>query len=557
MDAATLVRPEPQSPEVERLGRRAPDPARLTLALIVGATLVRLAYLLFLSPLDLAPDEAHYWDWSRHLDWSYYSKGPLVAWLIRLSCDLFGPLALSLNGTLMPAVRLPAVLCGAFMLLGLYRLTAASFGKPWLGLGVVVVALSLPLFSAGATLMTIDAPLACAWVWALVFSRQALLEGRTRSWVAAGACIAVGVLAKHTMVLFVPSLGLFLLLTPRFRSHLLRPGFWAMALIGALGGLPILFWNMANGWVTLKHTQGHAGLDGGGLRPLGPFVYLGTQAALLLGFWFVVYLRGLWAYRPWKETDQDTAFLWWMSVPVFAFFLLFSLKNGGGEPNWPIVAYLSGMILAAAWLARRLGWAGFPRAESPRFDLARPLAYGFLVLGFLVTLAVHDSRWLQPVLVRLAGSATEVQPAPLRRLDPTCRLKGWRTLAGEVDALAARLRAEGSEPLIAAGSWSLPGEIGFYSEGHPTVYSLGSGLGDRRSQYDLWHPNPVDDPEDFAGRTFILVGIAPYTVRNAFDQVEPLRWVRHEENGHPIAVWGITVGRGFRGLPHRPTTSGY
>ena len=62
-----------------------------------------------LCPLELAPDEAHYWDWSRHLDWSYYSKGPLVAWLIRASCELFGPLSLELTGSLAAAVRLPAV----------------------------------------------------------------------------------------------------------------------------------------------------------------------------------------------------------------------------------------------------------------------------------------------------------------------------------------------------------------------------------------------------------------------------------------------------------------
>ena len=59
----------------------------LAVALIVGSALLRLLYLACNCPLDLSPDEAHYWDWSRHLDWSYYSKGPGVAWLIRLSCE--------------------------------------------------------------------------------------------------------------------------------------------------------------------------------------------------------------------------------------------------------------------------------------------------------------------------------------------------------------------------------------------------------------------------------------------------------------------------------------
>src|SRR4051812_26093343 len=78
-------------------------------ALVVAFGVANLVYLFAFCPYDLAPDEAHYWDWSRKLDWSYYSKGPLVAWLIRAGVELFGDLAVQLTGTVMPAVRLPAV----------------------------------------------------------------------------------------------------------------------------------------------------------------------------------------------------------------------------------------------------------------------------------------------------------------------------------------------------------------------------------------------------------------------------------------------------------------
>src|SRR5277367_5390530 len=84
------------------------------LAIVLVAAL-RLVYLARFCPLDLAPDEAHYWDWSRHLDWCYYSKGPLVALLIRGSVELFGPLSVALTGGEMLAVRLPAVVCGSLL----------------------------------------------------------------------------------------------------------------------------------------------------------------------------------------------------------------------------------------------------------------------------------------------------------------------------------------------------------------------------------------------------------------------------------------------------------
>src|SRR5947208_12906726 len=95
----------------------------LAAALIVLSSALHVAYLSYDCPLDLAPDEAHYWDWSRHLDWSYYSKGPLVAYLIHFSVAVAGPWSERLTGSAMLAVRLPAVACGSLLLLGLYVLT--------------------------------------------------------------------------------------------------------------------------------------------------------------------------------------------------------------------------------------------------------------------------------------------------------------------------------------------------------------------------------------------------------------------------------------------------
>src|SRR5271156_4225043 len=84
--------------------------------LILASVVLHVVYLACDCPLDLAPDEAHYWDWSRHLDWSYYSKGPLVAWLIRASCVCFGEWSEQHTGSLMFAIRLPAVVCGSLLL---------------------------------------------------------------------------------------------------------------------------------------------------------------------------------------------------------------------------------------------------------------------------------------------------------------------------------------------------------------------------------------------------------------------------------------------------------
>jgi hypothetical protein len=103
--------------------------------------------------------------------------------------------------------------------------------------------------------------------------------------------------------------------------------------------------------------------------------------------------------------------------------------------------------------------------------------------------------------------------------------------------------------VLAATWWIYPGEIGFYCAGQPTVYSVGPPLGDRHSQYDLWHPNPVADVAAFQGKTFIVVGVGEDVLRDAFEWVEPAKQIVHYESGREIARWAATVGHGYKGFP--------
>jgi len=518
----------------------------LTAGLILLSAGLHFAYLASSScPLDLAPDEAHYWDWSRHpLEWSYYSKGPLVAYLIRGSCLLAGSLSQQLIRTDMLAVRLPAVLCGSLLLVSLYVLTVQVFRRAALGTLVVAVALTLPVLAAGSCLMTIDAPFTCCWGWALVLGHRAVFRGSAWAWPAAGLVVALGILAKYTMVLWLLSAGLFLLASPVHRRLLLRPGFWVMSAVAALGGLPILAWNMQHDWVTFHHVNTLANLNEGSRWIwYGPFAYIGGQAVLLLFSWFGAWLAAMIAYGPWRERDEGIRYLWWLSAPTFVVFLLFSLRTGGGELNWPVTAYLSGIVLTIAWLVRQL--------QAPQRWYVRLTAAGMAasaVLGLGLTGLVHHSELAYPLFTWLRGAPTRQDPLPMRHWDPTCRLRGWRTLAAEVDRVRDELRDQGIEPVLAGSSWILPGELGFYCAGHPTAYSLGVALGERHSQYDLWL-NPLANPDRFQGRTFIYVGYNTPELREAFDEIcSPPHRVMHMVRGQPTGFWEVLICRGYRGF---------
>src|SRR5262249_26202917 len=114
-----------------------------------------------------------------------------------------------------------------------------------------------------------------------------------------------------------------------------------------------LVWNWHHDWATFRHVGGQAGvMNGPPVRWLGPLDYAAVQCGLLLGFWFVAWLAAMTARRPWASADAGLRYLCWTSGFVFTFFLAFSFKTKV-EPNWPVAAYLSGMVLTSEWLAEQ------------------------------------------------------------------------------------------------------------------------------------------------------------------------------------------------------------
>ncbi len=84
------------------------------IGLLLGALFVlRLAIGTW---LELAPDEAVYWSWSRHLAGGYFDHPPLIAWINWLSTRLLGSTQF--------AIRLPAAIfafASVAILIGLAR----------------------------------------------------------------------------------------------------------------------------------------------------------------------------------------------------------------------------------------------------------------------------------------------------------------------------------------------------------------------------------------------------------------------------------------------------
>jgi hypothetical protein len=262
---------------------------------------------------------------------------------------------------------------------------------------------------------------------------------------------------------------------------------------------------------------------------------------MMLGLWIVVYLLALWRFRPQTQTNSGVHLLWWTSAPVWFLFAGATLLKPG-QPNWPAPAYVSGLVLAVAWFWEQLRGTF---ARETRICL-----YLGLPASLITSLLLLYPQVVRPILAQLAGPPTQHEPLPIRQVDMTARLAGWRYLASEVDRVRREVQQTmGQEPILAGTHWTIPGELQCYCLGHPQAYTVGiPNRSDRHSQYDLWRPNPISDAQVFLGQTFIIVGDIGPDVLNAFATVEQPISAVHVEQGVPVAGWRIWICHEFRGF---------
>ncbi len=246
---------------------------RATLLFLIVTSLLRLTQL---WRVELAPDEAYYWDWSRQLAWGYYDQGPMIGYVIRLTTLLFGTNEFGVRIGVW-AASLGALICA-------YVLARRVF-SPFAGFLTVVLLGATPLMAVGSLIATYDPPLVFFWALGAGVSgtrpvSAPLKPEQKRAWLWAGLAVGLGFLSKHTMLLIVPCLLLFLVVSPPHRKWLRRPEPYVAFALTLLLYTGVFWWNAQHHWWTFghlgylayktKHTP---------LSRLGEFI--GSQALLL------------------------------------------------------------------------------------------------------------------------------------------------------------------------------------------------------------------------------------------------------------------------------------
>ena len=452
------------------------------LAAVLGALLgIRIAAL-WANGTDLFFDEAQYWSWAQEPAFGYYSKPPLIAWLIGATTAVCGMAE--------PCVRLSSPILHTFTALAIAVLGAQLYDKRTGALAGLVFA-TLPGVSLSSGIVSTDVPLLLFWALALV-GFQGLLA--SREWGPAlllGVSFGLGLNAKYAMAWFLISIAVYLFVTPQARRILRDVRFWAALALGLAMLVPNMVWNARHSFATVGHTADNANWQGGLIHPLKALEFIGAQfgvfgpilfAALLIITWRA-YSRGV------PESDRMLmAFTW----PVLGIIVVQAFLSRA-HANWAAVSYVAAALLVTATMIRNLDW-GWMMAS---FGL-----HALLVIGIAVGAA-------------LAGRAA----LPLKA-EPFARTLGWRALA-EVTRKELEAARKAGKPYAAVitDDRALTAELLYYMQGEPTPVEAWREGGRPHDHYELTRPYTGARPGPV-----LLVSIKPDPGRilASFERVEEI-----------------------------------
>ncbi len=369
---------------------------RNTLLIVAALTLWR-AYLS--ATIQLHPDEAYYWLYSRRLDFGYFDHAPLVGYLIRLT-TFFSSQELW--------VRFGGILETVIVSVISWVLSIQLFDDRKIASASVITLNVLPLTMAGSVIMTPDNPLFLFVGLTIYFCWQIVATQKVRYWYLLGIAFGLALLSKYTGVLVAPSLFIFILATDE-RRWLKTVHPYAAFLLGCAFFLPVIYWNSRHQWISFAFQLKH-GLGGDTYDLSHVLTYIGGQMAVASP---VLWLAGAYASVLYLfKKEKRKLFLSLTFLPTILFFAYSSLKRTAAA-NWPCTAYVIFGILVSHYLLD--GSKGKERLWTIGVILS-------LILS--LTAGLHARFGVIPM--------AKISPS-LAEADATQFFFGWRELARELE----------------------------------------------------------------------------------------------------------------------------
>ncbi len=464
----------------------APRPLNRSDGVFLGglALLKLLIHLPVLGRYGYFHDELYFLACGERLAFGYVDHAPLVPWIARLADTLFGQ---SLYG-----LRISATLAGAaaVFLAGLLarRLGGGRFAQLTACLAMIIA----PVYLRTGNMLCIPAFESLFWALGFYLLVRIIQEENPRLWLGLGLVAGIGLMNKHTMLLFGLGLVVGLLMTP-LRNQFRSPWLYAGGALAGLIFLPNLLWQMAHGWPTVEFLRNLNRTTMSDIEPLqfvlGQVLYLSPATA-------PVWIGGLIFF--FRKSGRRYRVLGWIYITLFVLLVLMRSKIYYLAPAYP--ALLAGGGVALERLIRRSGWAWL-----------KPVTVGALIVVGAVSAPASLPIFSIDATERYFHALTFGGFENVHEV--TADLRGmfaWRERTEIVSEVYSRLPPPEREQAVIWASWYGPaGAIDYFGKSHGLPGAVSGHM-----TYHLWGlpEGPID--------TVIAVDLDREFLEQLFEEVE-------------------------------------
>jgi len=479
---------------------------------LLGALILFALIKIFVAVhFDLNSEEAQYWTWSKHLQLSYYSKPPLIAYLNWFSTWIFGNTVFG--------IRINAVIIGLLISIVTYLLSFELFKNQNAAVLAALITNIFPFLLDSSVFFTTDSPLLLFWLCAMLFYWKALETNKLTWWLLFGLSLGLGALAKYAMFLIIIPLVLF---SWKHQREILKSrGFYLSIVICLVLFSPVIYWNINQNGVGLLHL---AHLAGAGDHPYkigkmisNMLVFALGQVAILLPFY--QYQRIYRKFRQ-KTLTRQEAFLILPAIITFFIFLVVSAnRESEAYINWAMFAYMGMPILFSHYAL-----------TDHRLKFNLRIFLEMIVAFFLFISLISPKNTV----------------APLGKLNPANKMIGWSQLAAKVDSLKNTLPS--GSCYVFSSNYHITSELWFYQKGQPETYLL--NLNSRMTQFDLWPGIEQFRNSDKTGILVDQIKISPEIKASFNSIVKEDSCIIYSQNSQ-IDTYYIYLLKGMKGFQKR------
>jgi len=515
IDPPITATPEKYSPHqrtVPTFGRWLNGPA-------IVAYLAALKFLLHMitaANYGLFIDELYFLACGEHLAWGYVDMPPLTAFQAWLARNMFGDSLYAIH--LLPA------LIGAANVLLIGALVRQLGGQRYAqGLAALAVVAAPAWFALHAYLSMNSVELLLVTACALVLARL-IDTSNVKLWHLFGLLAGVGMLNKHTMLLFGFAFIASLILTTQ-RRLILNWWFLAGGLIASIIFIPNLIWMWQHHFphlellANIKRNQRNI--------VLSPFGFMGQQILFMLPTALPIWMAGLWYFLAGNGSQRFRAF------GLAYIFSLGILLVSSGRTYYLLPAYpmlIAGGATAIEHWVSRAGWLWIRPAYA-----SLVAATGALLAPIMLPLLPPESYIQYSKTLGISQPKLETRRASALPQLFADRF-GWPEM---VQTVAAAYHAipvpERERTAIFGQEYGQAGAIDFYGPKLGLPKAISGHL-----TYWYW------GPRGFTGETILVMGDRREVLEGKFQKVEKVG-----EVGHPYAMgsqhWDLFLCRGPKG----------